>query len=178
MLSLKWIAHYRILQNQAIKILSHQWNTLVELVPLPWRHNEHNCVSNHQPCDDLLNRLFRCRSKKTPKLRVTCLCAANSPVTGEFSAQMANNEENVSCWWRHHAIEILLLHVVASNVRVLKVLSNVYRSSITNYIDHPIARFMGPTWGPSGADRTQMGPMLAPWTLLSGHVLPQWISKA
>ena len=26
---------------------------------------------------------------------------------------------------------------------------------------------MGPTWGPSGADRTQVGPMLAPWTLLS-----------
>ena len=33
-----------------------------------------------------------------------------------------------------------------------------------------IARFMGPTWGPSGADRTQVGPMLAPWTLLSGMV--------
>ena len=31
-----------------------------------------------------------------------------------------------------------------------------------------IARFMGPTWGTSGADRTQVGPMLAPWTLLSG----------
>ena len=31
-----------------------------------------------------------------------------------------------------------------------------------------IARFMVPTWGPSGADRTQVGPMLAPWTLLSG----------
>ena len=31
-----------------------------------------------------------------------------------------------------------------------------------------IARFMGPTWGPSGADRTQVGPMLASWTLLSG----------
>ena len=27
-----------------------------------------------------------------------------------------------------------------------------------------IARFMGPTGGPSGADRTQVGPMLAPWT--------------
>ena len=27
---------------------------------------------------------------------------------------------------------------------------------------------MVPTWGPSGADRTQLGPMLAPWTLLSG----------
>ena len=32
-----------------------------------------------------------------------------------------------------------------------------------------IARLMGPTWGPSGADRTQVGPMLAPWTLLSGY---------
>ena len=31
----------------------------------------------------------------------------------------------------------------------------------------PIARFLGRIWGPSGADRTQMGPMLAPWTLLS-----------
>ena len=31
-----------------------------------------------------------------------------------------------------------------------------------------IARFMGPTRGPSGAKRTQVGPMLAPWTLLSG----------
>ena len=33
-----------------------------------------------------------------------------------------------------------------------------------------IARFMGPTWGPSGADRTQVGPMLAPWILLSGKI--------
>ena len=28
---------------------------------------------------------------------------------------------------------------------------------------------MGPTWGPSGADRTQVGPVLAPWNLLSGY---------
>ena len=31
-----------------------------------------------------------------------------------------------------------------------------------------ITRFMGPTWSPSGADRTQVGPMLASWSLLSG----------
>ena len=31
-----------------------------------------------------------------------------------------------------------------------------------------IAKFMGPTWGPPGSCRPQMGPMLAPWTLLSG----------
>ena len=33
-----------------------------------------------------------------------------------------------------------------------------------------IARFMGPTWGLSGDDRTQVGPMFVPWTLLSGIV--------
>ena len=33
-----------------------------------------------------------------------------------------------------------------------------------------IARFMGPTCDPSGADRTQVGPMLAPWTLLCGYL--------
>ena len=33
-----------------------------------------------------------------------------------------------------------------------------------------IARFMGPTWGPPGSCRPQMGPMLAQWTLLSGVV--------
>ena len=32
-----------------------------------------------------------------------------------------------------------------------------------------ITRFMGPTWGPPGAARTQVGPMLAPWILLSGY---------
>ena len=32
------------------------------------------------------------------------------------------------------------------------------------------ARFMGPTWGPSGARRTQVGPMLASWSLLSGII--------
>ena len=31
-----------------------------------------------------------------------------------------------------------------------------------------IAKFMGPIWGPPGSCRPQMGPLLAPWTLLSG----------
>ena len=31
-----------------------------------------------------------------------------------------------------------------------------------------IGMFMGSTWGPPGSCGPQMGPMLAPWTLLSG----------
>ena len=69
---------------------------------LQWRHNGHHSFSNHQPYNCLLNHLFRRRSNKTSKLRVTGLCVGNSPWTGEFLAQMASNAENVSIWWRHH----------------------------------------------------------------------------
>ena len=50
------------------------------------------------------NRLFKRRSKKTSRVRVTGLCAGNSPVTGEFPTQLASNAENVSIWWRHHGM--------------------------------------------------------------------------
>ena len=77
---------------------------------LRWRHYARDSVSNHQPHDCLLNHLFRRRSRKTSKLRVTGLCARNSPGTGEFPAQMASNAENVSIWWRHHVIAVPWWH--------------------------------------------------------------------
>ena len=49
------------------------------ILPLRWRHNDQDCVSNHQPHGCLLNRLFRRRSNKTSKLRATGLCVGNSP---------------------------------------------------------------------------------------------------
>ena len=70
-------------------------------IPLQWRHNGRNGVSNHQPRDYLFIRWFGHRSKKTPKLRVTGLCAGNSPVNGEFLAQRPSNAENLSIGWRH-----------------------------------------------------------------------------
>ena len=67
------------------------------VISLRRRHYWRDSVSNHLP-----HHLFRRRSKKTSKLRVTGLCAGNSPGTGEFPAQMASNAENVSIWWRLH----------------------------------------------------------------------------
>ena len=37
-------------------------------------------------------------------------------------------------------------------------------------ISTQIAKFMGPTWGPPGSYWPQMGPILVPWTLLSGEI--------
>ena len=61
------------------------------IVVLQWLHNERDGVSNHQRLECLLNRLFRCRAKKTPKLRFTGLCEGNSPVADEFPALRASN---------------------------------------------------------------------------------------
>ena len=90
----KWASEAHILHTSK--------STYNEHVSLRWHHNERDSVSNHQPHDCLLNRLFRHRSKKTLKLRVTGLCVGNSPGTGEFPTQMASYAENISIWWRHH----------------------------------------------------------------------------
>ena len=58
----------------------HYFVAIISL-PLQWRHNGLDDVSNYQPHHCLLSRLFGRRSKKTSKLRVTGLCAGNSPGT-------------------------------------------------------------------------------------------------
>ena len=108
------------------------------------RHNWRSRVSNHQPHDCLLSRLFSCRSKKTSKLHVTGLCAGNSAVTGEFFAQMASNTENVSIWWRNHG---MFPHSLTGNVGFARKLCLIpwsvacnhnqpCLSIVTNYIIH------------------------------------------
>ena len=76
-----------------------------QIHPLQWRHNERDGVSNHQRLDGLFNCFLGHRSKKISKLRVTGLYEGISPITGEFPSQRASNAENVSIWWRHHALQ-------------------------------------------------------------------------
>ena len=103
---------------------------------LQWRHNGCDGVWNRQPHDCLLNRIVGRRSKKTSKLRVTGLCAGNSPVTGEFPAQMASNAENVSILWRHHVMHICITrphwsNMVCQNHLVISLISAQFLSWLT-----------------------------------------------
>ena len=82
--------------GQSIVMPKYMQENVSEL--LRWRQNGCDGVSNHQPHDYLLKRLFRRRTKEASKFRVTGLCAGNSPVTGEFPVQRASNAENVSIW--------------------------------------------------------------------------------
>ena len=82
-----FIVHHIVVAKQLIELFT--------LKTLHWRNNERDGVLNHQRHDCLLNCLFRRRSKKRSKLRVTCLCAGNSPVAGEFPVQKASNAEKM-----------------------------------------------------------------------------------
>ena len=106
------------------------WTTSSQQIALQWRHNGRDDVSIHQPHHCLLNRLFRRRSKKTSEIRVTGLCAGNSPVTSEFPAQMASNAENVSIWWRHHVFGELCI----CNKRVRSIVHQRCYHSILSFL--------------------------------------------
>ena len=70
----------------------------------------------------------------------------------------------------------ICLHLYGNNVRYKHSMSNkacVFGRNTTNPIITQIAKFIGPTWGPPGSCRPQMGPMLTPGTLLSGTLYIQ-----
>ena len=88
---------------------------------LQWRHNERDGISNHQRIHCLLNCWFRRRSKKTSKLRVTGLCAGNSPVT---------------MWWRHHGLTFYLRHLQYMSAHPLFGQVKPFSSSIAATSNH------------------------------------------
>ena len=87
---------------------------------LQWRHNDHDGDSNHQPHGCLLNRLFRRRSKKTSKLRVTGLCVGNwpgpvnsphkGPVTRIFFHLMTSSRWEAMCDFVITPISMMLIY--------------------------------------------------------------------
>ena len=120
-------------------------------------------------------RLFRRRSKKTSKLRVTGLCMGNSPGTGEFPAQMASNAENISIWWRHHGMK--QFHFIG---RVARLVVGLLRND-TNFIEQSCddGDCSISTWFRSYVDPIQVifsyvvDPIFDDWLIFLRH--PHWL---
>ena len=74
---------------------------------LQWRHNERDGVSGHRRHNCLLNRLFRRRSKKTSKLRVTSLWGGihrwlvSSSHKGPVTRKMFSFDDVIMSWYTH-----------------------------------------------------------------------------
>ena len=75
--------------------------------------------------------------------------------------------QNCTAMWRPR-IELLGFKLIPNNMVAANITATRHYQAMWAPL---IARFMGPSWGPSGADKTQVDPMLAPWTLLSGTAL-------
>ena len=119
------VSHSNPLQWRNINVIASQ------IVALLWRHNGRVAVSNHQPSDCLLNRLFRRRSKQTLKHRVTGLCAGNSPgpvnsphkwpVTRKMfpfdDVIMDNYNRQIDCLFHHNNVTWTLWHPISLATR-------------------------------------------------------------
>ena len=112
-----------------------------ECTSLHWRHYDHDGVSNYQPHGCLLNCLFRRRSKKTSKLRVTGLLCREFTEAGEFPAQRASYAENVSIWWCHHVFYQKLQKFAPKNPNN-KRSALIYRKTLSLTCDKPLPERM------------------------------------
>ena len=120
MITLRADSHLRFTGHQQAKRWQQSLTYLLwRFSTFRWRHNGCDSVSNHQPHHCLLNRLFRRRSKKTPKLRVTGLCVGNSP-----GIHRTNGQYRGKCFHlvtRHHELSVILFNIY--------ILDNVIKNS-------------------------------------------------
>ena len=92
---------------------------------LHWRHNGCEGVPNHWRIGCLLNRLFRCRPKKTSTFYITGLFEENSPMTTEFPAKRASNTEKgfhlMTSSWNGAALEHLSWQLLKHCLSILPI---------------------------------------------------------
>ena len=73
--------------------------------------------------------------------------------------------------WKHKFLGQQIKGFIGLFLRLIWVFHDIFIIKCIDKHFHMIiqrTKFMRPTWGPPGSCRSQMGPMLAPWTLLSG----------
>ena len=163
------------------------WNTL------HWHHNGWDGISNHQPHDCLLNHLFRRKHQSSASLAFVQgihQWPVNSLHKGPVTWKKFPFDDVImkESWWVYFMNSKSRLHLFTSLIIVLygiffassslmmwplEFIYTQHGNTISTQQYHTlIARFMGPAWGPPGANRTQVGPMLATWTLLFGIPAP------
>ena len=141
-----------------------------ECSTLRWRHTGCDSVSNHQPHGCLLNRLFRHRSKKTSKLRVTDVVreihkgASNTELFPFGAVIMRNQRANLK--WPGSF----------TNSDTYKILNGIHGGSI----DQKRVLYQPYWWyGCNIYVKNEFGwRQLMKSTLTSHHNLNQWINRA
>ena len=125
---------------------------------LQWRHM--NGMASQVTCN--LTVSFQASGKQNTKARITCPVLWEPPLIVVFPTQRVSNAENVSMSWR---LQISATHTL-TQWQASTHSTTLRRFSVKMlFMSSQIAKFMGPSWGPPGSCRPQMGPMLAPLTV-------------
>ena len=103
-----WIRHELLVYNfMGISFLVYIYFSVVNIflknrqvepfddISLQWRQTERDGVANHRRRDCLLNILFRRRSKKASKLRVTVLCEGKPPVVSPHKGPITRKSVSI-----------------------------------------------------------------------------------
>ena len=78
--------------------------------------------------------------------------------------------QELACRLQMYVFVLIIWYDKSRSSLYFQSIDDLYTFSIL-YSPSQIAKVMGPTRGPPGSCRPQMGPMSAPWTLISGFVL-------
>ena len=119
--------------------------------------HERESVSNHQPLDCL----FNANTKESIKVQRYWSFLWES--TGGFHSQRVSDAE------KNFPYDYVIIKFSAVNFAHIHHACFLWNRSCYCSKTTQIGKFMGPTWGPPGSCWPQLGPMLAPWTLLSGQ---------
>ena len=119
--------------STSVEVIVQQWHMNI---PLQWRHNGRDGVSNQQRFDGLLNRLFMHRSNKISKLRVTGLCDGNplltdgSPHKGPVTRKKFLFDDVIMSWVMPDEIYIFLSDSCVNNsIQATSIITHMYRIS-------------------------------------------------
>ena len=164
--------HYDVIVMNTFRVVSY-WLASIKIYNLKsfqWRHNGHDGVSNHQPHDCLLNRLFRYRSKKTSKpaslafVRGIHGWPVNSPHKGPVTRKMFPFDDVIMSRCSRSLVQITVTtaavtvintilpshnrQIVVSSPKILSINIHFLRYSIQNWIVSETS--------PTGVDATRV----------------------
>ena len=137
-----------------------KWAVVCITLPLQWWFSIHNC---HFP--QLYDFVPNMKSNYLNAIQGSILCSTN----GTISIRTRVVCIYISIWLRgNFTNQCFMIISTVSMSMSLSTFLGLY-PGLSRYLN-PDSKVYGPTWDPHGSSRPQMGPMCAPWTLLSGLI--------
>ena len=168
------IKQLKLCMENNLRVWKYSWHISYIYISVSWHHllTPHREISSCAWHGHINYRPFvKGESKSTAYTETKSCHDANFLLTGTRGCNIRWQEWR-QCW-QHDTFLFSLTKY--SNIQHHWIVFTFLQDTHTHTNSKPtksklsqIAKFRGPTWGPPGLFGSHVGPMLAPWTLLSG----------